>query len=541
MIRAGTPTVCIIGSGPAGAMVAARLANADIDVVVLEAGERFDRRDDRERMEQALRADPRTAIWGMGGKRDAYTVSGEAGYQLNDRRVKGIGGSTLHWGATVPRMHPEDFEMATHHGVADDWPIGYEELEPYYLAAEWEMGAAGAASPFGGHRSGPYPHEPHPFSYSDAIFESAFSARGITLHSLPRAINPDPYDGRAACEGFGTCNPVCPSGAKYTALVHVRQAEAAGAQVIERARVRRLEHDDEGERVERVVIDHDGKATTLEADLFVVACGAVETPRLLLLSASDEHPDGLANASGLVGKRFMEHVAIRVRARLDRPTRQHLIGFGTAHSEQYYEYDEGPQGSILLTPINTAGPSPFDVAAGGGTHLGRATSGDLLARQPWGEGLVDHVTKQTEGWLAIASGTELLPSADNTVTLDDRRVDDLGDPIPNLSFKIDDHARDILERAESVCHDILAETDAYEITTSHPPPNAYFANHQTGTTRMGDTPTSSVVDPNLKAHDLDNLYISGGSVFVTGGPANPTLTIAALALRLADHLIDRLD
>ena len=536
MSQSTRPDVCVIGAGPAGAMLAATLAESDHEVLILEAGKRFDPDERVARMETGLRASPRTDIWEMGGPRDAYSVTGAAQYALNERRVKGVGGSTLHWGGTVPRMHPEDFEMASRHGVFEDWPISYEDIEPYYLAAEHRMGAAGAPSPFGGDRSGPFPMDPHPFSYSDRIFEAACDELDIELHSLPRAINSSPFDERSPCAGYGTCNPVCPSGAKYSADVDVRRAEAAGATVIDRAPVQRLEHDQTGQRVDRAVFIHDGDERSISADIFVLAAGAVETPRLLLLSDSEHYPDGLANSSGLVGRRFMEHVAIRVLGRLDQPTRQHLIGFGTSQTQQYYGYDAGPRGSILVTPINTAGPSPLGMALDSGPNLGSLIGGELPDAQAWGDAFVERVRERRRGMLGISAGTELRPDPDNRVSLDRSQTDDHGNPVPSLSFGVDDHALEVLDRAVEVCRDIVAATGAYDIETTFPPERAFFANHQTGTTRMGEDPSRSVVDANLRTHDLENLFVSGGSVFVTGGPANPTLTIAALTLRLANHL-----
>lgn len=540
MIRAPEPDVCIIGSGPAGAILGAALGRRDHDVVILEAGKRFDAGENGRRMEQTLRSPPSTDIWGMGGSRDAFSSTGTADYALNDRRVKGVGGTTLHWSGTVYRMHPGDFEMQTRHGIADDWPLSYAEIEPYYLAAEREMGAAGAPDPFGGERSGPFPMDPHPFSYSDGIFQDACEELGIHLHHVPRAINSEPFDGRAQCQSYGTCSPVCPSGAKYSADVHVREAEASGVTVIDRAPVQRLEHSSDGTAVERAVYVRDGEEHSVAADVFVVACGAVETPRLLLLSKSDTYPDGLANSSGLVGRRFMEHVAIRVRGRLDEPTRQHLIGFETAHSHQFYEYDEGPRGSIALTPLNTAGPSPLEVARQQNPTLPQVLDGNITPGATWGEEMVEHVRQESSGWLGIGAGTEIQPDPENRIALDTERNDDHDNPVPDVRLTVDDHARETLERAEELLTEIVESTGAYDVETSIEPENAFFTSHQMGTARMGTDPDGSVVDPTLQTHDLENLYLSGGSVFVTGGPASPTLTIAALTLRLADHLHDRL-
>jgi choline dehydrogenase-like flavoprotein len=537
--------VCIVGAGPAGAMLAASLADRGHDVVVLEAGPRFDRGERGRRMERALRPDHDDDIWEMGGERDRFTTSGPVDYGLNAARVKGVGGTTLHWGAMTPRLHPEDFEMATRYGVGADWPISYADLEPYYLRAERAMGVAGAASPFGGARSGPHPMAPVPPSYSDGLLAEGFDAEGIALHPVPRAINTAQYDGRSECVGYGTCDPVCPSGAKYDATVHVRKAAESGARVVDRAPVQRLEHDADGERV--VAAEYatpDGETHRQEARCFVVACGAVESVRLLLLSRSSQYPDGLANESGELGHYFMEHPGVRVRGRLEEPTRQHLIGYSTSMSEQYYAYDRGPEGTIILECSNTAGRQPVETALEQLPLSGRLLRGDVAAafeRDRWGERHLERVADEATRHVSINAWVEQLPDRDNRVSLDRSRTDDRGNPVPEVAFDVDERTRAALERAEAVCRDVLAAVGATDLRTN-PESGAPFwtAHHQMGVTRMGSDPDASVLDPTLRTHDLSNLYVSSSGAFPTSGAANPTLTIAALTLRLADHLDGRL-
>ena len=248
------PDVCVIGAGPAGALCAHRLAERGHDVVILEAGPRFSFEDRPERMERAIRpgVDDRS-VWGMGGERDAYVSTGPQPYPLNRTRVKGVGGTSLHWQGMVMRLHEADFERRSRDGVAADWPIDYADLRPYYAAAEHAFGVAGAVdNPFAPPREEPYPLPAFPPSYSDSLFAEACEELEITTHSVPNARNSAPYDGRSACVGYGTCKPVCASGAKYDATVHVRKAEAAGARVIDRAPVQRLETDGKG-RLARAV------------------------------------------------------------------------------------------------------------------------------------------------------------------------------------------------------------------------------------------------------------------------------------------------
>ena len=538
--------VCIVGSGPAGAILAASLAGQGHDVVVLEAGPRFDPRDRGRQLERALRPEfDAEEVWEMGGARDLFTSSGSHSYELNQSRVKGVGGSTLHWGAMTPRLHPEDFEKRTRYGVGADWPIDYDGLEPYYVAAEREMGVSGALSPFGGPRSAPYPLPAFPPSYSDSLVAPAFDELGIELHPIPRATNSEPYDGRSQCVGYGTCAPVCPSGAKYDASIHVEKAEAAGARVIDRVPVRRLEHDDAGQRITAVrYTTPDGTTHRQRADHFVLAAGAVESIRLLLLSASDRYPDGLANSSGLLGRGLMEHPVVTVSGRLDEPTRQHNIGFHTSMSEQYYPYDRGPEGTIILQPSNTAGPTPTEAGMAANSTIGEMISGNLdapLEGTDWGDQLFERVAERwSDRHLALHAWVEQFPDPANRVNLDRSKTDDHGDPVPDVSLAFDDRTRQTLERAEAVLREILAELDASDVRAISTPDAPGTAAHHIGGLRMGTSPEQSVVGPTLQTHDLSNLYVSSSGVFVTGGAANPTLTIAALTLRLADHLDNRL-
>ncbi|SFG72986.1 Choline dehydrogenase [Halopelagius inordinatus] len=537
------PDVCVVGSGPAGALVAYSLASRGHDVVILEAGPRFERSDRLQQMEETIRPEGSIEdVWDVGGERDRYTSSGETFYGLNKTRVKGVGGTTLHWLGIVPRLHEKDFEMNTRYGLASDWPIGYDDLRPYYARAERELGVAGSEdNPFEPPRDEPFPMEAFPPSYSDSLFAEACDELGITMHSIPQARNSEAYDGRSGCVGYSTCIPVCPSGAKYSADVHVRKAESEGARVIDRVPVQRLEHDDTGEHVEAAVYaTPDGTRRRQTADRFVLACGAVEIPRLLLLSKSDAYPDGLANSSGAVGRYFMDQPIVSIGGVLDQPTNQNPIGYHTSETHQFYDHDDPSPGSIKFVFENVNPMTAATRALRGGDESTRGDLTDLFTGDSWGdealEEMRDDVPNQRVGLFA---NPELLPREKNRVVLDESRTDQFGNPAPNVSWNIGSHARETMEHAREIQHRVMDEMDAeitHESDLSSPRP----ASHKMGTTRMGDDPAESVVRPTLRTHDLRNLYIASGSVFVTGGAMNPTLTIAALALKAADHIDESL-
>lgn len=533
--------VCVVGAGPAGALVAHRLANRGYAVVVLEAGPRFDFESRQERMERAIRpAHDELSVWDMGGERDRYTSSGQWFYPLNHARVKGIGGSTLHWQGMVMRHHESDFERRTRDGIAADWPIDYADLKPYYAEAERELGVAGASdNPYAPPRAEPYPLPAFEPSYSDSLFAEACERLGVTMHTVPNARNSEGYDGRSACVGYGTCKPVCPSGAKYSADVHVEKAETEGARVVDRAPVQRLVTDDAGGRVEAAVYaTPDGTEHRQEAREFVVACGGIETPRLLLLSQSPEHPDGLANGSGAVGRYFMEHLFAGAGGVLDRRTRQNHVGFLTSECHQFYEdpgqatsgtaggipASDADLGPIKLEFLNYAGPSPVEVA---------------LHADEWGDALLDRLRNDYGNHVAMGGLVGQLPRKENRITLDTSTTDDHGNPVPDVQWSVDARTKRTLERANEIQTAVLSELGAEDVSVIGPDKTGP-AYHHMGTTRMGTDPAESVVDTQLRTHDVGNLSIASSSVFVTSGAVNPTLTIAALALKCADHVDERL-
>ena len=530
----GRADVCVVGAGPAGALVANELAEAGHEVVVIEAGPRFDPADREGRMERSVRpAFDGGDVWGMGGQRDEYTAGGDRYYPLNVARVKGVGGSTLHWQGMVMRLHERDF--AGENGPGPAWPVDYDDLRPYYADAEQALGVAGADdNPFAPPRSEPFPMPAFQPSYSDSLFAPACERLGIATHSVPNARNSEAYDGRGACVGYGTCQPVCPSGAKYSADHHIEKAEAAGARVVDRAPVQRLETD--GERVTAARYATPDGEYEQPARQFVLAAGGVETPRLLLLSRSREHPDGLANSSGLVGRYFMDHLFAGAGGALPRRTRQNHVGFLTSGSHQFYDdpgqpverdgevvvpaADSGGLQPLKLEFLNYAGPSPVEMALGG---------------ESWGDDLLADLREGYGHSIAMGGLVGQPPRKENRVTLDTSTTDDHGNPVPDIRWSWGPRLERSLRRANDIQRAVLSELGA-EVEWTVGPADPGPAYHHMGTTRMGTDPAASVVNPRLRTHDCPNLTVASSSVFPTAGSMNPTLTIAALALKAADHL-----
>jgi choline dehydrogenase-like flavoprotein len=510
--------VCIVGAGAAGGVVAFELGRRGIKVVVLESGPRHDFNQRWQYVRRHLRReDPwQSRLEGQ----DRHSVGGKVPYGLTGRRVRGVGGSTLHWEGYALRFHAHDFQLRSRYGIADDWPIGYADLEPYYARAEAGLGVAGSPDdPWASSRSSQFPLPAFPFSHSDGLFARACSTLGIGFHHLPQARNSVAYGGRAQCQACAVC-AVCPTGAKAsTDLTHARAAEATGnVRILTGANVLRLELDRSGGIGTAVYAHPDRIERRLTARIFVLAAGAVENVRLLLLSRSAGFPAGLANRSGLVGRRFMSHPSVDVIGRARENVYPYRIGFSTAMSRQFsVERDRTKHGAFLIEFLNSAGLTPGDLAV---------TSGLT------GEALRRHVQGEFGRRLGVRIYCEQLPDSSNSITLSGRVKDYFGNPGPHITYDVGRYERDSLEEAKGIGGRILLEMGATDIRSSA----LSAASHQIGTHRMGTDPRTSVVDPNLRTHDVPNLYLVGSGAFVTATPSPPTLTIVALAIRAAEHV-----
>jgi choline dehydrogenase-like flavoprotein len=514
--------VGIVGAGAAGGVLAFELARRGIKVVVLDSGPRHEFARRREYVRRYLRHENPWQT--LPRELDRQSFGGSAAYRLDGRRVRGIGGSTLHWEGYTLRLHANDFRLRSLYGLGDDWPIGYADLEADYGAAERSLGVAGSDDDvFASPRTTAFPLPPFPFSYSDGLFAPVCARLGVGLHHLPQARNSVAYDGRAKCSACSTCQ-VCPTGAKASIdLTHIPQAEATGkAEVRPEATVLRLETNDAGRVSAAVYAGRDRAERRLTARLFVLAGGAVENARLLLLSRSSAVPTGLANRSGLVGKFFMSHPSIDVIGRARERVYPYRIGFSTAMSRKYaIERDRGTRGAFLLEFLNSAGPTPEQIAVKSGE------SGEALRR---------HVREEFGRWLGIRVYAEHLPERGNAVSLSPRSRDYFDNPGPHIQCDLGRYERGALEEGKDVARKILTTMGVSEMQTG----NQSFSGHQIGTHRMGTDPRTSVVDVNLRAHDVDNLYACDGSVFPTSSGWNPTLTIMAVAWRASEHILSEM-
>ncbi|MFW5941884.1 MAG: GMC family oxidoreductase [Chloroflexota bacterium] len=525
--------VIIVGGGVAGLLVAWKLAQAGVDVLVLESGPRVNRAEAVQTYRSALAKTPESPYpdvpWAprpsVIALDDYYVQVGPQQFKSNyERRV---GGTTWHWLGTTLRHLPNDLQLRTLYGVGEDWPITYEDLQPWYAEAERAMGVAGdSGEDLGSPRNEPFPQPPLPLTYLDKYIKNAVAPLGLSVKLTPQARNSIAYDGRPPCCGNATCVPICPIAAKYDASVHGRKAEALGARIMENAVVHRVEVDEEG-LVSGVRFKRpDGSEERASGRFYVVAANAIETPKLLLISRTDALPNGVANSSDAVGRYLMDHPIQLSWALAREPLFPYRSPLENAGIEEYRDGDFRSDYSAFRIAIGEDGWS-FP-----GTPPG-VLAGELIDDGLRGQALVDELNERAARQFRFAILMEQMPLPENRVTPAWDQVDAIGIPRPQLDYRLGDFTERGIARARDVADQLF---DAIGVTFRMHGEEFFGAGHLIGTTRMGHDPNTSVVNPEQRSHDHPNLFLLGAGVFPTAGTANPTLTLAALALWAAETI-----
>lgn len=518
--------VIVIGSGAGGGVIAKELGEAGLTVIVLEAGRRF--RPYEEYPTHALDFEVRAkaTFSPPDYRRDLYTVPPHLPF--NYCRAKGLGGSTLIYHAMNPRFHESDFCVYSEDGVGNDWPITYAELEPYYTKVEYELGVSGPdgpdRNPFEPPRSKPYPTPPHEFNMASRTIKRGAERLGLHLVREPLAIPTKDWNGRPACINAGTCALGCKISAKSSIdVTYIPKAEKTRrVEIRTECMARKISLGDDGKARGVVYFDKNGSEKEVFARAIVVAGNAVETARLLLLSKSKLFPNGLANSSGLVGKRFMEHLSV--------------FACGI-FPERLDPWRGVPTGGVIQDFYATNAANGF--ARGWTTSVENEGQWPLATAnriEGWG---VEHKARMKEIFghvVGVASDGEQLPAESNQITLDSRIKDNYSLPVPHITNQWGTNDMAMITAMSKSHAQILEAAGASEITVNPCVPGG--SSHYLGTCRMGVNPATSVVDPRCRTHDVPNLFIGDGSVFVTGAAVNPALTISALAARTADGMIE---
>jgi len=529
--------VVIIGAGLAGSLCAHALAGQGIKVLLLESGPSVDRAEAVERFNASPSKRPNSpypvsehAPQPDGGDWNGYYVqTGPDVFHGTYLRV--VGGTTWHWGGFVQRFRENDFRMRTAYGVALDWPISYGDLVPWYERAERELGVSGnSVVQFGGTRRNPYPMSEIPATYSDRVVAKAISPLGLNLGTFPQARNSEVYDDRPPCCGSASCVPICPTGAKYDASVHARKAVERGAQLVTNAVAHRLIADNDGNiRAVRFLRPDrsEGEAT---GKIFILSAHAIESAKLLLLSADEKNPNGIANGSDQVGRNLMTQIDFDSRFLTAEPVYPHR---GPVLTSGILEMRDGAfrgKHSAIGTSFGN-----FGWARARGPLL---ASQALAAKGLRGKELEQQLTDRTTRELLISSTAETLPNAENRITLDPVLHDSLGLARPRVSYRIDDYARAGLAVARERHEKVIASLGGTEITHDKELSTSTFI--IAGTARMGSDPKTSVVDSELRSHQHPNLFVVGSSAFPTVTASQPSMTISALSLRAAASIAKQL-
>jgi choline dehydrogenase-like flavoprotein len=528
--------VVIVGSGASGGLVARDLAKAGAKVLLLEAGRSIDTEKEfrshawpwqlrrrgldpffttRNEYAGHLWADP---------AREPYTTP--QGRFFHYARVRGTGGKTLLWAGFSYRFSPRDFKSRTLDGTGEDWPIGYDDLAPYYDRVESEIGVCGSREGLADLPDGQF-LRPLPLRCSERIIQAAAARLSIRAVPARKDALTEAHDRRPACHYCGHCSQGCETHAKFSTLyTYIPWAlETGNCELVPNAFAAEILIDERGlaggvRYVDTVTM----KWYEARARVTVVAAGAIESARLLLLSRNRRFPDGVANSSGLVGKNLMEH------------NQSYVAGLLTRLRSAEARNEDGAYGHLILPRVNTYRPSKdfikgYSLACGGGAPRFPGYAARLAG---FGAEFKASVKRYYTAPVSFASMIETLPSPDNYVDLDAEVKDVYGLAAPRIHFVNGPNERAMLRHMFDTAEEILRAAGADLTWRAEGPPGESL--HNVGTCKMGSDPKSSVVDPFCRAHDVRNLFVVDGSCFVSAGYVNPTITILAIAARVGDYM-----
>lgn len=530
MSDATSADIVVIGSGVAGALAALKMAKAGASVLILESGPELKRDEIVARFRDAAYkgnfmepypAAPWSPQPSFIPEDNNYLIQkGPSPYKA--QYVRGTGGTTWHWAGQAFRLLPNDFKIQSLYGVGRDWPISYEDLERFYLEAEVQMGVSGD-SDLDSPRTQPYPLPGIPLPHGIARMNARLEGSPYVVTIGPQARNSIPYDGRPACCGNNNCMPICPIDAQYNGGIAVRKAREAGVKVQSDAVVYKIEHDAQDRIVAVHYLDRNKQSHRVTGKTFVVAANGLESPKLLLISTSDKHPDGIANSSGMVGRNLMDHPGSSVEFFADEPI---WLGRGPMRPASINNIRDGAfrkERSGLR--IDIAATSPV-----------RALTERLIAAGYYGDELNQKIQDQSAHYVLLKGMFEMLPDVNNRIVASKTEKDAWGIPRIEVHYQFPDYVHNGYEHSIKVYQEIVERMGGRDAVYSK---RGEYDNNQhiTGTMIMGSNPKDSVVDGDCRTHDHENLFLVGTGVMPSSAIVNSTLTGTALALKAAEAVL----
>lgn len=519
--------VIIVGSGALGASAARVLAEKGHHVAMLEAGERIP----RWKILENFRNSPRKANlnspypntpWARHSfDKDYIENSGE--FNFKPGMLKLVGGTTWHWAAFAWRYLPNDMKLYTNYGIGRDWPISYDELEPYYTKAEYAIGVAGndTQDQSGHHqgqfppRSKPYPLPPEKDNYLLQRVRSRLSPLGYTIIHEPCARATYKFNERPACSGNNNCMPICPIGAMYSGISDVEKAEKLGVTLLTDATAYQI-HKGPKDNIEAVSYrSSNGNDQKITAKYFIIAAHGLETPKLLLLS-------NIANSSDQVGRNLMDHSGSGLQFIADEEV---WPGRGSIEYGVIVNHRDGDfrkKHAALRHGFTNSNPN-------------LAITQRLIEQGYMGKELDNNIRYEASRWIDISTVYETLPNPENRIQPNMHKKDALGIPMLSIHYNIPDYVKKAREIAYQDYAKIVKEMGEKVIVD-----RTGFQNrdHLMGTVIMGDKPKNSVVNHECRTWDHPNLFLATTGVIPAAGVVNPTLTGIALSIRLAE-IIDK--
>ena len=518
----------IIGAGAAGAAAAYNLADTGTSILCLEQGDwnkqstyPSNYMDWEYHNEKLMSISPN-----IRNNKSDYPINDYENSPISIANHNAVGGSTIQFAGHFPRFHPYDFKVKTLDGVADDWPIDYFTLEKYYSKNERIIGVSGLeGDPAYPPKKPPLP--PIPFGQLGEIVAKGFNKLGWHWWPPDVAILSEPYEGRDKCINLGPCHMGCSQGAKSSADVSYwpLSLRKRNIELKTNCRVKEIKINKKGFADKVIYYDNNNNEIIQKAEVVIIACNGIGTPRLLLNSSSINFPNGLANKSGLLGKNLMLHPWGRVEAFIDKNISSHLGPIGCCISSQEFCDTNKKRGFIR----------------GFGLQMNRGSSPGITAIEGFENGYIrlgmnhhNDFKKHVGAKISLHICFEDLPEETNYVSLDKNLKDSNGIPSPKINYKLSENTKKMLKYGLDRGKELMESIDAKVVVSEAPMRMAGW--HLMGTARMGINPERSVVNEWGRCHDVKNMFIVDGSIFVTSSAVNPTSTIQALSLYITDQI-----